>query len=339
MTCYNQYRPPILKSGGDVDKAGPWLDHTHRIYPNDADHVIKWLAHCVQQPGRKINHALCMFGNPGIGKDTILKPVARAVGTWNFKDVSPQDILETFNGFLKAVVLRVNEARDLGEANRFSFYERMKIYTAAPPDVLPINEKYLGLQYIANVVNIIITSNYKTDGIYLPANDRRHYVAWSDSTQEGFPKEYWLDLDDWYEHGGYEHVAAYLAALDISRFDPKAPPPKTDAFHQIAAVNRAPENIELADALDEMGRPDVITIDMIIKASGSGEIGGWIMMPKNKRAIPHRLEECGYVTVHNKTRKDGSWKIDGKAKMIYGRGVLSPTERLRAVEGFAAGAS
>jgi hypothetical protein len=73
-------------------------------------------------------------GSPGIGKDSILEPVKRAVGPWNFAEVSPKNILARFNGFLKSVILRVSEARDLGEFDRFAFYESMKTLTAVPPD-------------------------------------------------------------------------------------------------------------------------------------------------------------------------------------------------------------
>ena len=47
-----------------------------------------------------------------------------------------------FNGFLKSVILRVSEARDLGDVNRFTFYDHMKAYMATPPDVLRCDEKY-----------------------------------------------------------------------------------------------------------------------------------------------------------------------------------------------------
>jgi len=43
----------------------------------------------------------------------------------------------------REAILRVNEARDLGDAehiNRFTFYDHTKIYTAAPPDVLRVDE-------------------------------------------------------------------------------------------------------------------------------------------------------------------------------------------------------
>jgi hypothetical protein len=44
----------------------------------------------VQRPQEKINHALVLGGAQGIGKDTLLEPVKRAVGPWNFEGVSPQ---------------------------------------------------------------------------------------------------------------------------------------------------------------------------------------------------------------------------------------------------------
>jgi len=46
-------------------------------------------------------------------------------------------MLGCFNGFLKSVILLVNEARNLGNIDRFAFYDHMKAYTAAPPEVQP----------------------------------------------------------------------------------------------------------------------------------------------------------------------------------------------------------
>jgi hypothetical protein len=77
---------------------------------------------------------------------------------------------------------------------------------------------------------VIITTNHKADGFYLPPDDRRHFVAWSDLTKDDFADGYWNAIWDYYARGGYCHVAAYLSELDISSFDPKAPPPKTPAF-------------------------------------------------------------------------------------------------------------
>ena len=61
-----------------------------KVYPDEAEHIISWLAHRVQRPHEKINHALVLGGKQGIGKDTLLEPVKQAVGPWNFAEVSPQ---------------------------------------------------------------------------------------------------------------------------------------------------------------------------------------------------------------------------------------------------------
>ena len=42
-----------------------------------------------------------------------------------------------FNPFLKSVILRVSEARDLGDVDRYAFYETTKTMWAARRDMLP----------------------------------------------------------------------------------------------------------------------------------------------------------------------------------------------------------
>jgi phage/plasmid primase-like uncharacterized protein len=335
VTCFNRYRPPTIKLG-DAAKAGPWREHVERIFKDDAEHIARWLAHRVQRPQDKINHALVLGGNQGIGKDTILEPVKHAIGPWNFAEISPQHLLGRFNSFLQSVIMRVNEARDLGDLNRFQFYDHMKSYAAAPPDVLRIDEKHLREYNILNCVGIIITTNHKADGIFLPADDRRHFVAWSDLAKEEFDESYWSRLWGWYAAGGNKHVAAFLAQLDISAFNPKAPPPKTPAFWDIVDANRSSEDAEFADVLEAMGDPAATTLDSITataeSVAGAANFTAWIKERKNRRLIPHRLETSGYVPVRNDGAKDGLWKIAGKRQVVYARSKLPQRERLAAAE-------
>jgi hypothetical protein len=268
----------------------------------------------------------------GIGKDTLLEPVKQAVGPWNFQDISPTHLLGRFNSFVKSVILRINEARDLGEVDRFSFYDRTKIYTAAPPDVLRVDEKNLREYYVFNCLGLLITTNHKTDGIYLPADDRRHYVAWSHRTKEEFPPGYWNELWGWYQSGGFGHVAAYLAEFDLTDFDAKAPPPKTAAFWDIVGASCAPEDAELADVIDALGNPDALTLGQLIDRAA--EIGAaaadWLMERKNRRAIPHRMERCDYVPVRNPDAGDGLWKLKDRRQVIYAKARLSLRDQLAA---------
>jgi Family of unknown function (DUF5906) len=328
VTCFNLYRPPTIIPGNAADVM-PWLDHVHKVYPDDAEHYVNWLSQRVQRPQEKINHALVFGGVPGIGKDTILEPVKRAVGPWNFSETSPQNMVGRFNGFLKSVILRISEARDLGDIDRYQFYEHMKTYSAAPPDVLRVDEKNLREHYVLNCTGVIITTNHKTDGLYLPPDDRRHYVGWSDLTADDFTEDYWVRLWSWYDRGGDHNVAAYLATRDISSFNPKAPPKKTPAFWAIVDANRAPEESELADILDRLDNPQAVTLEMItLEAQGSLKV--WLDDRKNRRAMPHRFETCGYVPVRNEEAQSGLWVIDGTRQVVYTQAALSPRDQLAA---------
>jgi len=342
VRTFNLYLPPPMRHG-DPRKARRWLRHVLRVYPDkdDARHILNWLAHRVQHPEEKINHALVLGGEQGVGKDTIVEPVKRAVGTWNGQEESPRTIIERqFNGYLKAVILRISEARDLGDTQRRVFYEHTKALLAAPPDVLRVNEKNRQEYYIPNVVGVVITTNHKTDGIYLPDDDRRHYVAWSSRRRSEFSEQYFIDLYRWLDDGGDCSVAAYLAQLDLSGFDPKAPPPQTQAFWDIVNASQVPESRELADLLDGLDNPDAVTLASIINGTRTPygthtQFGEWLKDRRNSRKIPHRMENCGYVAIKNPDAKDGFWKILGTRHVIYAKLSLTPAARLKSAEALA----
>jgi hypothetical protein len=158
-------------------------------------------------------------------------------------------------------------------------------------------------------------------------------VAWSTLAQEDFDKDYWNKQYYWYASSGTAAVAEYLASRDLTNFDPKAPPPKTSAFFEIANANRAPEDAELADVLDDLGQPNVVTLDQVTNRAEqlAPTFADWLRDIKtNARRIPHRFEDCGYVAVRNPDDTEGRWKIDGKRHTIYGKASLSERERLAA---------
>ena len=72
VACFNLYRPPTIEPGNAVE-AERWLDHVHKVFGGDADHIVKWLAHRVQRPQEKINHALVFGGAQGIGKGHVAR--------------------------------------------------------------------------------------------------------------------------------------------------------------------------------------------------------------------------------------------------------------------------
>jgi hypothetical protein len=72
---------------------------------------------------------------------------------------------------------------------------------------------------------------------------------------------------------------------------------------------------------------------LVAKAPGAD----WLTDRKLSRAIPHRLERCGYVRTPNPgaERDGGMWLLGEKSKkrkMIYARAALSPETRLAAAK-------
>jgi len=343
VTTFNLYRPPVVREGNSAN-ADRWVELVERVYPDDAQHIITFCAHRIQCPAVKINHGLILGGAPGIGKDTILEPLKLGVGPWNFKEVSPQDIMSNYNDYMPSVVLRISEAHDLGDINRYAFYDHMKTILATPPDVIRVNAKYMPQYYVVNVAGVIYTTNHRFDGVFLPADDRRTYVAWSEVTSAEFVKEFWTSLYGWYGAGGREDVVAYLSEYDLSKFDPKAPPRKTEAFWQIVGVGTAPEEAELKDILDTLGAeekargadgkpcgPVVTTLGKVL-AKAEGDLFEWLKDRKNRRLIPHRLERCGYTPVRNDGAKDRLWVINRKRQTVYGRMDAPLSDRVKAAQ-------
>ena len=224
-------------------------------------------------------------------------------------------LLGRFNGFRKSVILRVSEARDLGEGNRFAAYDHMKTLCAAPPDTLRVDEKNLREHYVMNCCGVIITSNYKTDGMYLPSDDRRTYVAWSELTKEDFTDAYWKKLVE-----VVREMAASSMSLLIwpSSTSQSLMPRRRRRRRQRSGTSSMPtarRNCPNSPTCStSMENPAATTLNAIMAAASGngGDIYEWLDDRKNRRIIPHRLEGCGYTPVRN----------DGAPTTDFGRSMV-----------------
>jgi hypothetical protein len=76
----------------------------------------------------------------------------------------------------------------------------------------------------------------------------------------------------------------------------------------------------LADVLDDLGRPDAVTLSDVTNRAAILHLAfaEWLRDRRNRRSIPHRFEDCGYVAVSNPNDSEGRRKIDGTRHTIYG---------------------
>jgi hypothetical protein len=136
------------------------------------------------------------------------------------------------------------------------------------------------------------------------------------------PREYWNKIWGFYEDSGRNHVVAYLLDYDLSDFDPKAPPPKTEAWWHIVNAGLAPEHGPLLDIIERLGNPDVFTLKDIADRA-SEDLAKFLTDRKNSRSIPYLLEKAGYVALRNPAAKSGLYVIDGERRIVYAKADLA----------------
>lgn len=297
---YNQYKAPPALSG-EALLAQPWIDHVKKLWPDPTEHefFFNFCAHMVQKPHEKCNAAIVLSGTQGIGKDAALWPVKAAVGSWNCKGIDPDELFSPYKSWLQTLMLTVDEVRpSKDEFHASSMYNILKPMIVAPPDTLPLNDKYQKLRYVINVLRVFITTN-DWMAMYIPPEDRRMFIMHSTLVQrwhevEGDPS-YFQRLFAYFEHGGGAHVASWLRARDLSRFNPKAQVERTAGWEAISNTWSEPEDA-IGQAIDLLGTPDVLfATEMVqVQFDGAEEIAGMIKSP---RKIGHRMQRSGYVAV------------------------------------------
>lgn len=314
---YNQYKaPPEIV--GDAEGAEPWIEHIKKLWPDPKEHefFFNYCAHMVQRPHEKCNAAIVLSGTQGIGKDAALWPVKAAVGSWNCKGVDPDELFSPYKPWLQTLMLTIDEVRpSKDDFHASSMYNILKPMIVAPPDTLPLNDKYQKLRYVINVLRVFITTN-DWMAMFIPPEDRRMFIMHSNLPQrwheaEGKPA-YFERLFEWFAEGGAANVAAWLGARDLSGFNPKAQVERTAGWEAVATSWGEPDDA-IMQALELLGKPPIVFGSELLAVSfdGAEEIAGVLKSP---RKITHRMNRAGYVVVKNPESE--RWKFThGEAKI------------------------
>ena len=279
-----------------------WLRHLERMVPLDfeREHLLNVLAHKVQYPGHKINHAVLLGGKPGSGKDTLLAPFFWAIGgpaKLNCALVKNEDLTSQWGYGLECEVMEIAELRQSEARDRRALENHLKPVIAAPPEYLPVNRKGLHPYMALNRVLVVAFSNERVS-ISLPSDDRRWFVLWA--AADRLPEADAVALWNWYIHrNGFAGVAAWLMARDVSAFNPSAPPPMTEAKAIMIEAGMSTAESVLVEMLRErrgpfaqgvIGSPFHIICDRV---QGSGAVAPGIKIVQG--ALFHALREAGWA--------------------------------------------
>jgi hypothetical protein len=212
---------------GDIT---PWLEHCRHLVP-DADtleHCFNVMAYKLQHPQTKINHAVLHTGVQGSGKDTMWHPFIWAVCGDNAvnRGLLDSDTMSSqFNYALESEILILNELREPDAKDRRALANKLKPIIAAPPEYLSINRKGLKPYDMVNRCMVLAFSNDAVP-ITLDSQDRRWFAIKSNAPR--MAPEVSAKIWSWFARGGVAACAAWLAARDVSAFNPSAAPLVTE---------------------------------------------------------------------------------------------------------------
>lgn len=218
-----------------------WLEHFNVLgWGQYRDHVLKWMAHTIRYPEKKINHMLIFGGLEGSGKDWLLAPLMKAMGG-NATTIAGEELLADFNDYmLNTKYLHINELElgDRREAGQIA--NKLKPLAAAPPEKLRVNQKGVKKVEVTNLLSVTATTNSKLP-FTLTGQSRRIFALWSDlnvrdsrGEMRADWRKYWRDAWNWMDGDGIDHCIWHLRnRVDLSTFYPREAPPLTEFLQEI----------------------------------------------------------------------------------------------------------
>ena len=289
---------PQVDKGGKVDIT-PWLKHCETLVPeaSEREHLFNVMAYKVQHPEVKINHAVLHGGDQGCGKDTLWAPFIWAVCGPGMKNrgLLDNDTLNSQWGYqLESEVLIINELKEPEARERRALANKLKPIIAAPPEMLPINRKGLHPYDMVNRMFVLAFSNDPVP-ISIDSQDRRWFCVWS--TAPRMSPDAALKLWNWYKSGGFEAIAGWLHARDVTAFNPAAAPAWTEFKSNLVEHGMSMAESYLVDMLHErrgefakgvVGSPFHALCDRLAGNAPSG-----VKIPQ--AALLHALKEAGWV--------------------------------------------
>ncbi len=292
----NLWRAPDIQEQADAPEPRQFTDHISYLLDDDdiaINHVMDFIAHLVQRPHERVNHALLITSEAkGIGKSTLGTIIRKLVGERNTYAVQSKDLKSRFDDWLMGkLVVQVDEIYEHGN---WDLASKLKPLITEP--TVSVNVKYGPQISVHNFARFIIFSNHSAP-IDIEEGDRRYFVF--ESHAQPRPTDYYDDLNAFIDSTeGLASIYSWLKQRDISAFRPYAAPPVTAAKQRIIGESGNPLRAYIAEimtngyVLEKLGPEFMISaLQRLLHSDGYGQHG------RNLKELSAALEAAGVTPV------------------------------------------
>lgn len=221
-----------------------FLKHIEYLTTNEVEckHLLDYLAFCVQNPGKKINHAVLLISQyEGIGKSllerlfkqVLLSPLKQSYIT----TIENTQLMSNWTDFMSGKLLCF--IHELAQGDKYATMNRLK--SLITEETVHIDQKYAKPYNVRNTVNFIFFSNLD-DAIKIGQNDRRLFVVYNNrkpQDAEYYDRLYKTFTEDYFS------IYQWLCERDLSGFDANARPPETEGKQQLREQSESELSIYL----------------------------------------------------------------------------------------------
>jgi hypothetical protein len=320
----NIYAPPEHVAEGGSAEGGKVL--LQQLFPDDAQrkYFTQLLAHKVRFPHIPGPATVMVARGFGTGRGTLAELIRRLFGAayvqqLPFEAFSGKTYQSQYNEWqATALVVIVNESSE-SDGSTFqtkrNTYERLKEIVDPAPTERSIFVKRDKNYRAVSFTTYIIATNHE-DALPIPADDRRFFVA---SNGEPQSEEFWQEMRDWMDAPA--NVAAFYhwlaEVVDISDFNPFAPPPRTEAKMTMVEAGQSDLDRGIAAGAAEVG--DLFTFDQLVHAMDKAKREHNLEYPREWTHILRRRIASVFFRVGERDGTNWQVKFEGRKHAVYAK--------------------
>lgn len=174
--------------------------------------IVQWFAAIIQQPAKKAKSALVLRGRQGTGKNALVDPIKRILGSYAWIDTNPEALTQKHNDFFRRNLFYIWDEAACRDDKVLD--SRLKELITA--DEIAIEPKGAPKQQITNYTRLCILGN--NDWLIPASEDARRYACFKMGEKHMQDIDYFERMGNAFENDGYSALMGYLLKVDLSGF-------------------------------------------------------------------------------------------------------------------------